>query len=105
MKINSSILSESIQHQLKKIFQVYEEVNEVVLYGSRAKGTHHERSDINLVIRNSKMSRQTLGKLKLEIDDSDVPYLVDLQMEENIKNQKLLEHIQSVEKDFYKKEL
>ena len=86
---------------LTRIFREFPQVKEVILYGSRAKETHHERSDIDLVIRNSEISRQTLGKIKLEIDNSDVPYLVDLQIMENIKNRQLIDHINRVGKMFY----
>lgn len=86
---------------LTSIFREFPQIKEVVLYGSRAKATHQERSDIDLVIRNSEISRQTLGKIKLEIDNSDVPYLVDLQIMENIKNRQLIDHINRVGKVFY----
>ena len=68
-----SVLNKKIIEQLIAIFQTYEEVKEVILYGSRAKGTHNERSDIDLAIRNSSIDRHTLGKIKLQIDNSNIP--------------------------------
>lgn len=97
-----SALNKTTTEQLSKIFQSYEQVKEVVMYGSRAKGTHNERSDIDLAIRNSNINRHTLGKIKLQIDNSNIPYLVDLQIVEKIKNPSLLEHIQSIGKVIYK---
>ncbi|MFN4198423.1 MAG: nucleotidyltransferase domain-containing protein [Flavobacterium sp.] len=86
---------------LNQIFEKFSQVKEVVLYGSRAKQTHHDRSDIDLVICNSSIDRSTLGKIKMEIDNSDIPYTVDLQIFEKLKNQDLLDHIQRVGKRIY----
>ncbi|MFN4146053.1 MAG: nucleotidyltransferase domain-containing protein [Runella sp.] len=97
-------LDERVAELLREIFRQYSTVNEVVLYGSRAKATHHDRSDIDLAIKNSKIDRQTLGKIKYDIDESDIPFTVDLQIFETIKNQYLIEHIQRVGKTFYQKE-
>ncbi len=100
---NNLTLNENIINTLASIFNDFEEVNEVILYGSRAKDTHHSRSDIDLVIKNSKLDRQSLGKIKYQIDNSDIPFLVDLQILEKIKNKQLLDHIQRVGKLFYKR--
>ena len=99
----SSAVNDRTKDQLIRIFEEYEQVKEVVLYGSRAKGTHNARSDIDLAIRNSPIDRHTLGKIKLQIDNSDVPYIVDLQVVEKIKNPKLLAHIERLGQVFYKK--
>jgi predicted nucleotidyltransferase len=96
-------LSESCSRLLISIFEKYDLIQEVILFGSRAKNTHTERSDIDLAIRNSKIDRHVLGKLKLEIDNSDIPYLVDIQIAEEIKNQHLIDHINRIGKLIYKK--
>lgn len=100
--INLTALDNITSDRLNSIFRSYEQVNEVILYGSRAKGNNHERSDIDLAIRNSNIDRHTLGKIKLQIDNSNIPYLVDLQIVENIRNSKLLEHIQNIGIVIYK---
>ena len=66
----------------------------VLVYGSRAKGTNTARSDIDLVIKDSKLSDADLIEDIIdEIIDSDFPYLVDLQYYESIKNPALKRHI------------
>lgn len=100
---NVLTLPRTAYDMLHDIFRQYGQVNEVILYGSRAKNNHHERSDIDLVIRKSDIDRHTLGRIKLDIDNSDIPYLVDLQVLENIKNRQLLEHINRVGEIFYQK--
>jgi hypothetical protein len=88
---------------LNSIFSKYEEVNEVILYGSRAKGNYHERSDVDMVINNSNLDRHILGKIILDINNSNFPNTVDIQLFENLKNKKLIDHIHRVGVLFYKK--
>jgi predicted nucleotidyltransferase len=93
---NISNIPEKTLSSLVNYFHKSNLVKEVVLYGSRARGTHTDRSDIDLVIRNSRLDRHQLGKLKLDIDNSAIPYMVDLQIYEAIKNPRLRDHIDRV---------
>lgn len=79
---------------------------EVRIYGSRAKGNFSERSDVDLVICNAGTTDwHLLGNLKDIIEESDFPYLCDIQYLETIKNQPLLDHIDRIGRVFYQKEL
>ncbi len=89
---------------LESIFSDFKEVEKVLVFGSRAKETYHERSDLDLVICNSEMTYQRLGQLISAINESDFPYLVDIQLHENINNPELIAHISRVGKVFYQKE-
>lgn len=93
---NVSNIPEKTLDFLVNYFQTFNLVKEVVLYGSPARGNHTDRSDIDLVIRNSRLDRHQLGKLKLDIDNSDIPHMVDLQIYEAIKNSRLRDHIDRV---------
>lgn len=76
----------------------------VVVYGSRAKGNFTPRSDIDLVIKSADATDQSLlANIEFEIDESNFPYLCDIQYLEKINNQALLEHIERVGKAFYQK--
>ena len=80
-----------LQETLKKYFKQ----GKVIVYGSRAKGNFHQRSDIDLVIQESLSDhRHALENFKESIDESDFPYLCDVQYFESIKNPHLIEHIQ-----------
>lgn len=85
---------------LTSIFSNYPAISEVKIYYSRAKGTHSERSDLDLVIMNE-LDRKTLGEIGMEINSSDFPLTVDLQIWKDIKNENLKEHILRVGKMFY----
>ena len=94
-------LKEEEEQILKSIFSKYENLNKVVVYGSRAKGTFNERSDVDLVITESNIDRPLIGQIISEINNSNFPYLVDLQDFSTLKNKQLIEHINRVGKVFY----
>lgn len=88
---------------LQTIFKKYENVKEVVLYGSRAKGNFTSRSDIDLVITNSTIDRFVIANILMDIDESNIPYSVDLQDYNTIKNDDLKNHINRLGIQLYKK--
>ncbi len=78
---------------LKSVFQKFDEINEVILFGSRALGTHKKSSDIDLAIK-GKVDINTLSKLKYTLEeDTILPYFFDVVIYDNIKNTELKNHI------------
>lgn len=96
-------LNETCMTILENIFKKYSLVNEVILYGSRAKGNYHDRSDVEMVICNSKIDRQILGNIILDINNSNFPYTIDISIFEKLENKNLIEHINEVGEILYKK--
>ena len=96
-------LNENNIKLITSVFQKYPTIKEVVIYGSRAKGNYSERSDIDLVVKNSPIDRHIISKILMDLNDSDLPYLLDIKSFEAIKNQQLLEHINRVGQLLYKK--
>jgi uncharacterized protein len=80
---------------LRDIFDKYPEVSRVLVYGSRAKGNFDIRSDLDLVIMDD-IDRKILGEIWMEINSSDFPLTVDLQVWGDIKNEGLKSHISRV---------
>jgi len=92
-------LNSAQENLLKQIFAKYLKSGTVIIYGSRAKGNYSERSDIDLVIKGSQLNdEQTVEAIRDDIDESDFPYLTDLQYYEKIKNPSLIRHIDRVGK-------
>ena len=81
---------------LRKIFSKYQGVEQVKVYGSRAKGNYTERSDVDLVVFGDELTRHDVSAIKLDIDESDIPFLVDVSLYHDIKNYKLIDHIDRV---------
>ncbi|MEI8243643.1 MAG: nucleotidyltransferase domain-containing protein [bacterium] len=86
---------------IQAVFAQYPAVEEVVLYGSRAKGTFKPGSDIDLTIREHGMSLDDVLRLETQLDDLLLPYKVDLSLFRQIQHAPLLEHIQRAGVSFY----
>lgn len=82
------------------IFQKYDSVLKVYIYGSRAKGTSHKGSDIDLAIEVDE-NKNLILKLKEDFEESSLPYFVDLVNLKTLKNQSLLNEIKQSGKPFY----
>lgn len=89
--------------KILSIFNKYENIEKVIIYGSRAKGDYKEGSDIDLTLIGD-LSYNDVIKLKHDLEDSSIPYLVDLSIFKELKTESLLEHIKRVGKVFYEKE-
>jgi predicted nucleotidyltransferase len=94
-------LKEQTINKIIKVFQSFPEIEQVILYGSRAKGTNKPGSDIDLTIKGKNLNLQLINKIDLELDDLLLPYTFDLSIYNQIDNNELLEHIKRVGKDFY----
>jgi predicted nucleotidyltransferase len=99
---NSGLSSEVIE-KINLIFSKYDEIEKVILYGSRAKGTYKHSSDIDLSIVSSDLDLTKLLKIENELDDLLLPFKIDLSLKSKIDNQKLIDHIDRVGVIFYVK--
>ena len=88
---------------LRAVFATHQEIDQVLIYGSRAKGTERTGSDIDLAATGPRMSLQMILKIESEIDDLLLPYKVDLCLLAQIENPALLEHIQRVGEVFFER--
>ena len=86
------------------IFAQYPEIEEVVIYGSRAKGSYREGSDIDLALKGENVTDETRGNVWLDIDASDSPYLADVCVFHHLNSPSLIDHINRVGKTFYAKD-
>ena len=71
-------------------------IEEIILYGSRAKGTYKNGSDIDLCLKGHSISKEALYHMMDEIDDLYIPYKVDLSIYDKIENIELKDHIDRV---------
>ena len=85
------------------IFSKYNEVDEVILYGSRAKGNWKKGSDIDLTLKGEKIQLKILNKISLELDDLLLPYFLDISILHQISNPDLVDHIERVGVVLYKR--
>ncbi len=80
---------------LRQVFRRFPKIRAVILFGSRAKGTHHPGSDIDLALVGPDDDLQTQA-IAEALDLLPLPYRFDLKTYENIRHPPLLEHIERV---------
>ena len=90
--------------KMNSVFAQFPAVEQVVLYGSRAKGTYQPSSDIDLTVLGSALDLRTLFRIETELDDLLLPYMIDLSIFDHIDNPDLIAHIKRVGKIFYQRQ-
>ena len=97
-------LSAQTLQKIRDVFVRYPQVEEVMLYGSRAKGDYKNGSDIDLTLRgSSELTHTLLSQIANDLDDQLLPYTIDLSIFENIRNPEMVEQIERVGVALYKK--
>ena len=71
----------------------------VILFGSRAKGTNTERSDIDIAVKGVK----DIWELQEKLEEIPTLYKIDLVDLDTCKNQLLMEDIEQYGREIYKK--
>ena len=79
-------LTDNELEKLCNLFRKHEEIEQAVLYGSRAKGNFKPFSDIDITLMGDRLTYNTLSSLSDEIDDLLLPYSVDLSIYGKLKN-------------------
>ncbi|MBF9253621.1 nucleotidyltransferase domain-containing protein [Pontibacter sp. 172403-2] len=94
------------QEQVKGIQQVlasFPEVEEAIIFGSRAKGNFKTGSDIDLALKGTPLELDELLSLYNKLELLELPYTFDLVNYASIKVPDLTMHINRVGKVFYSK--
>ena len=89
---------------IKKVFSNHDEIEQAILYGSRAKGNYRNDSDIDLTLKGENLTLSQLFAIETELDDLLIPYKIDLSIYHKIENQDLIAHIKRVGVVFYQNE-
>jgi predicted nucleotidyltransferase len=89
--------------EIQRFFSDYTNIEKVILYGSRAMGTHRPASDVDLTIIGKQITLSQVSEIEQKWYDSSLPYKLDLSIMSQIENQDLLEHIKSEGKVFFTK--
>ncbi|MFT7035208.1 MAG: putative nucleotidyltransferase [Cyclobacteriaceae bacterium] len=96
-------LTNSVLNKVGNVFLEYSDIEEVVIYGSRAKGDFLNGSDIDLTLKGKNITMDHLFKIDTQLDDLILPYNFDLSIYHQISDTDLIEHIDRVGIMFYQK--
>lgn len=98
-------LKESTIEKINSVFAKYTQVEEVALYGSRAKGNYKNGSDIDLCLYGDKnLNTKILYEVLKDIDDLFLPYSFDISIFLDLSDPDFIDHIKRVGIVFYDRE-
>ena len=98
-------LSDTVIDDLKGIFKQYPNIEEVLIFGSRAKGNYLEGSDIDLALIGEGLTFDTIMDINIKIEDLELLYKVDILNYMEKRGTPIGDHIDRVGQLFYKKEM
>jgi type I restriction enzyme S subunit len=101
LTITNTGLDQQAISKINDVFRLFPEINEVILYGSRAMGNFKPYSDIDLTLKGKNLDLSIQQKIETQLDDLLLPYKIDLSIFHQIQNQDLVDHISRVGKKFY----
>ena len=86
------------------VLQQHKEVEEAVIFGSRAKGNFKNGSDVNIALKGSRLTWNITSEISDVLnEETQMPYKFDLLNYHNITNKDLTEHINRIGIYFYKR--
>ena len=85
---------------IKKLFQTFEKVEKVKIFGSRAKGNFKNSSDIDFAVY-GEINEKLLLHIASELDELPTPYKFDVIHYNDIENEKFKQSIDEFGKIFY----
>jgi predicted nucleotidyltransferase len=92
----STALPPLVQERIIGVLSGEPRIRKVFLYGSRAKGTNRENSDIDLCLDAPDLDYGSLARLETALDDLLLPWKIDLSVLQKIDNPELFDHIRRV---------
>ncbi len=87
------------EQDLKKITSIVSsqpKINEIILFGSRAKGVHRPSSDWDLAIKGRGLTLSDVMNLHVKLDELWLACAIDLVIYDSIENKALKDHINRV---------
>ena len=86
-------LSEQSLRAIANVLYSNARVSGAKIFGSRAIRTFHEGSDIDICLFGEELTISDLNRISSDLDDLNIPEIVDLVNFRTIKNENLLNHI------------
>jgi len=94
-------LKDEVVASIITILRRFEEVEDALIYGSRAMGNFRPNSDIDIALKGTNVNLQTLTAISNQLDDLLLPVTFDLAVFRTIKNSQLIDHINRVGVSLY----
>jgi predicted nucleotidyltransferase len=86
-------LKDEVVASIITILRQHDEVEDALIYGSRALGNFKANSDIDISLKGADVNLQTLAMVSHKLDDLLLPVAFDLSVFRTIRNPELIDHI------------
>lgn len=97
-----------LERDLKYILEAvkkYSEIEEVIIFGSRAMGNYKKGSDVDIALKGKYVNRKVVCRLSDDLNEEyPLPYFFDVVNYNDVSNEELKRHIDNVGKTIYKRE-
>ncbi len=81
---------------IRRVIKSFPKIEDAVLFGSRAKGTYSNGSDIDIALKGGNMLLNDMLDLSIKLDELLLPYKFDLIIYDRITESALIDHINRV---------
>lgn len=96
-------LTDEALARIEGVFVKFPAVDQVLLYGSRAKGNYRPGSDIDLTFLGDGLDEKLMSQIEAELEELLLPYQFDLSIFSKITHPELIDHIQRLAEVCYSK--
>lgn len=97
-------LSDLDMQELTHILKKYPEVEQAIIFGSRAMGNYRQGSDVDMTLKGEALTPKIESKIWNDLEDSNLPYFFDLSIYHLLTTPNFIKHIDEKGKIFYQKE-
>lgn len=91
--MNDFGFSEKDLQQIRDILKQFNEIEEVIIFGSRAINKFKPASDVDIAIKGGKINSDLILKMSSLFEESSLPYFFDIINYNDIENPDLKFHI------------
>ena len=94
-------LSDTVIEDIRRVFKQHKNIQKVLIFGSRAKGTYHNGSDIDLAAIGEGLTYNQLMDIAVQMEDLGLLYKIDVLDYQKEKDTPIGAHIDRVGQIFY----
>ena len=103
-KFSTTGLRENDIANIASVISNVHEIETAILFGSRAKSTQKNGSDVDIVLKGKNVTRDTVNTISYLLnEETNMPYNFDIVNFSTIQNEALIEHIERVGMIIYSK--
>lgn len=89
------MIEEKLRLELESIFKKYKEIEQVILFGSRARQDNKYNSYIDLCLFGEKITHLIQAKVTMDIEEVNTPLSFDILNFNELTKEKLIENIKN----------